>query len=341
MSSGTSAFGSATLVLQGPGGKVRFEVDADRTTVGRTRDNDIVLQDPAVSSHHCELKADRRGLIILDLDSSNGTYVNGRRVQSVAIYDGDALKIGQFQGRIAVRRFDGKPLKPPAKWGATLAVSLAIALVIGGIVGGFLLVKGRKDADQELFARYEAAAKVLLAADACAEVTHAARELARIGSDLGEPQLGRRGRVLNVSQRRANEAILERSKAREPVVAVALKASENVVTAHRTGIAELQALTSQFNDAGVASSVKKLETIYASRLQSAEDVLSRLKKHADQLAEFNGLVDRRIQSAERDAHDLLNGYRFRLEPLKLGEECHKNFAASQQEGLLQLAGITL
>lgn len=320
---------------------MRFDVDADRTTVGRTRDNDIVLQDPAVSGHHCEFKTDRLGLVVVDLDSSNGTYVNGRRVQAVAVYDGDALKIGQFQGRIAVRRFDGKPLKAPAKWGAALGAIAAIALVLGVVIGGFLVLKGRKDADRALFERYESASKVLLATEACTDVIHAARELARIGKDLGEPQLGRRGRVLTAAQRRANEVILTSSKSREPIIAAAIEASEGVVSAHRAGIAELQALSTQFYDATVTSSVKRLETVYATRLQSAEDILSRLKKHAEQLYEFNQLVERRIQSADRDAHDLLNGYRFRVDPLKLGDECQKNFAATQQEGLLQLAGITL
>src|SRR5690606_13951671 len=108
LASGNSVFGSATLELQGPGGKVRFEIVGDRATVGRTRDNDVVLQDPAVSSHHCEFTAERGSLVLRDLDSSNGTYVNGRRVQSSPLFDGDALKIGQYQGRIAVRRLDGK-----------------------------------------------------------------------------------------------------------------------------------------------------------------------------------------------------------------------------------------
>lgn len=334
-------FGSATLVMNGPGGRVRIEIDAERTTVGRTRDNDIVLQDPAVSGQHCEIKADRLGLLIEDLGSSNGTYVNGRRVRSSPLFDGDALKIGQYKGNIAVRRFDGKPLRPKGAWGRTLAVVAVMLLVLGGLGFGLMHLKERKEADRATFADYEHHAKTLLKDEPCTLIIDQARELALIARELPDPELGRRGRVLTVSQKRVNDDILARSRAREPILAQAVAATERSIEGHKQGIAKLQELAAQFHDVGLATSVRDIETIYARRMQTAEEVLVRLKKHSDQLLEFNTLLERRIATADREAYDLLNGYRFRLEPLKIGAECRKTFQETEQSGFVKLAGIIL
>src|SRR4051794_8487083 len=150
-----STFGSATLTLQGPSGKIRYEITGDRTTVGRTRDNEIVLQDPAVSSHHCEFVAEKVGLVLRDMNSSNGTYVNGRRIQSAPVYDGDAVKVGQFQGRIAVRKGDGNPMKAPGMGGSALIAGAVVALVVVGVGGAVVLMKNKKDTERSQFAAYE------------------------------------------------------------------------------------------------------------------------------------------------------------------------------------------
>lgn len=341
MASANSVFGSATLVLQGPGGKVRFEVVGDRTTVGRTRDNDIVLQDPAVSSRHCELTSERGSLVVRDLDSSNGTYVNGRRVQAAPLFDGDALKIGQYQGRIAVRRLDGKALSAPGALAPMVLVTLLVLLIVGAGVGGFFYLKGLKDADRALFVEYETRAKALLTSEPCGEIEEAARKLGAIARELDEPQLGRRGRALTTAQKRHNTKVLEASRQREPLIAQALAATQSVVDTHKSGIEELRGFATKFNDVELASSVSVLETLYASRIQKAEEVASQVTKHAAQLTEFNALLQKRIDGDDRDAYDQLNGYRFRLEPARIAGECRKAFAESQQDGLLKLAGITL
>ena len=63
-------------------------------TIGRGSDNTISLTDDRVSRHHARLQA-RDGLLILtDLDSTNGTRVNGSLIREVAIGDGDVLEVG-------------------------------------------------------------------------------------------------------------------------------------------------------------------------------------------------------------------------------------------------------
>ena len=62
--------------------------------VGRSREADIVLQDPNVSRRHAELRKDDDGWQIVDLGSTNGIKVNGRRVDTQPLRPGDQVTIG-------------------------------------------------------------------------------------------------------------------------------------------------------------------------------------------------------------------------------------------------------
>jgi hypothetical protein len=82
--------GQALLV----GGGRRNVLSGSRVVVGRSREADIVLQDPNVSRRHAELRRDDGGWQIVDLGSTNGIKVNGRRVDSQPLSAGDQITIG-------------------------------------------------------------------------------------------------------------------------------------------------------------------------------------------------------------------------------------------------------
>src|SRR5687767_6679856 len=63
-------------------------------TIGRHSSNQVQITDQRASRYHCVIEKSGEGLIIRDLDSSNGTKVNGRVVKSVRIGDGDVVQIG-------------------------------------------------------------------------------------------------------------------------------------------------------------------------------------------------------------------------------------------------------
>ena len=56
------------------------ELTAERTTIGRANDNDIVLDNPRVSGHHAVIERDGHAYVVIDNGSANGIFVNGERV---------------------------------------------------------------------------------------------------------------------------------------------------------------------------------------------------------------------------------------------------------------------
>lgn len=64
-------------------------------TVGRARRADFMLDAPLVSRLHCRLTAARDRLEVVDLDSTNGTFVNDRRVTQAVLASGDHLGVGR------------------------------------------------------------------------------------------------------------------------------------------------------------------------------------------------------------------------------------------------------
>ena len=75
----------------------RFELQSERTTVGKAPENDIVLVDDPTASHlHAMLERFPAGWCVTDLGSSNGTWVNGERIwASRHLRHGDEIRLGQ------------------------------------------------------------------------------------------------------------------------------------------------------------------------------------------------------------------------------------------------------
>lgn len=90
--------GSALLIAhQGPNAGARFLLDQPVTTAGRHPNADIFLDDVTVSRRHVEFRRTDDGFEVVDSGSLNGTYVNGDRVDDVALASGDEVRIGKFR----------------------------------------------------------------------------------------------------------------------------------------------------------------------------------------------------------------------------------------------------
>ncbi|MBI3265085.1 MAG: FHA domain-containing protein [Acidobacteria bacterium] len=85
---------------EGPPCTFRIAAGATRT-LGRAVRADFILDAAMVSRLHCRLSVSSDGqLEVTDLDSTNGTFVNGRRVETTKLAAGDRLKVGRAELRV-------------------------------------------------------------------------------------------------------------------------------------------------------------------------------------------------------------------------------------------------
>lgn len=71
-----------------------YEIIREATTIGRKPDNDIVIDNQAVSGHHAVIKQEGNALILEDLGSLNGTYLNSQKISKAEIFNSDVVVIG-------------------------------------------------------------------------------------------------------------------------------------------------------------------------------------------------------------------------------------------------------
>ena len=84
------------VVRRGPQPNQAFEISQEVTTLGRDISNDIVLNDRETSRHHLRLMRSGDTMTIEDLGSTNGTFVNGKRVSGVTpLQNGDMIGLGE------------------------------------------------------------------------------------------------------------------------------------------------------------------------------------------------------------------------------------------------------
>ena len=69
-------------------------------TIGRAPDNAVIIDNPAVSGHHARVFSESGAVILEDLNSTNGTFVNGQRVSQALAGPGDLIKIGSTTFRV-------------------------------------------------------------------------------------------------------------------------------------------------------------------------------------------------------------------------------------------------
>jgi pSer/pThr/pTyr-binding forkhead associated (FHA) protein len=86
------------LVKRGPNAGSTFLLDTDATTVGRSTDGDVFLDDVTVSRKHAVFERRAAGAwFVRDVGSLNGTYVNGEQVDETKLASGDEVQIGRFK----------------------------------------------------------------------------------------------------------------------------------------------------------------------------------------------------------------------------------------------------
>ena len=76
------------------------ELKVDKTTIGRVEDNTLQITEPSVSSHHAEILLQGSDVMVRDLNSTNGTFINGEKITEKVIKPGQILRLGQIELRL-------------------------------------------------------------------------------------------------------------------------------------------------------------------------------------------------------------------------------------------------
>jgi len=84
------------ILTQGMTGRAH-ELNVDRTTIGRVEDNTFQITDASVSSHHCEVLLRGGEVLIRDLNSTNGTFINNAQITESVLKPGQTLRLGQIE----------------------------------------------------------------------------------------------------------------------------------------------------------------------------------------------------------------------------------------------------
>ena len=101
------------------------ELKADKTTIGRVEDNTFPLTEPSVSSHHCEVLLRGAEIVVRDLNSTNGTFINGEKVTETVIKPGQMLRLCQGEMRLETES-PASATKKPAD--STLVMQRGVSL---------------------------------------------------------------------------------------------------------------------------------------------------------------------------------------------------------------------
>ena len=88
-----------------------FDLAGERTTVGRVEDNAFQIAEPSVSSRHCEILLRGDEVVVKDLNSTNGTFINGEKISESVLKPGQTLRLGNVELKLDA---PGAPAAPTA-----------------------------------------------------------------------------------------------------------------------------------------------------------------------------------------------------------------------------------
>jgi hypothetical protein len=140
------------VITEADGGTREFALNKERITIGRHADNDIALNDKAVSGRHAVIITILRDSFLEDLNSTNGTLVNGRQVAKHPLAHGDSIAMGRntlrfeseavageeedFERTMILRPSQMGAFQPPATPAAAARPLLGRLCVVSGPNGG-------------------------------------------------------------------------------------------------------------------------------------------------------------------------------------------------------------
>lgn len=112
----------AKLIIFLPGGDLTREITGNSVSVGRRNDNLLQIKEPTVSGHHARIFLEAGKHHIEDFGSTNGTFVNGKKITRAELKDSDKLRIGLVNAVFSAGAPAPRMLpKPPRRLGVKVA----------------------------------------------------------------------------------------------------------------------------------------------------------------------------------------------------------------------------
>jgi pSer/pThr/pTyr-binding forkhead associated (FHA) protein len=118
------------ILTQGLTGRAH-ELNVDRTTIGRVEDNLFQIAEPSVSSHHCEVHLHGSEVLIRDLNSTNGTFINGEKITESVLKPGQTLRLGNVELKLEAPGTAAAPASGPAPGPAKRQVEATMVIPRG------------------------------------------------------------------------------------------------------------------------------------------------------------------------------------------------------------------
>ena len=134
-----------------------IQLDQDVITIGRKAENDIAIDNQAISGQHAKITKEGDAIFIEDANSLNGTYVNGQKVFKSELYNGDVILIGVHTLEVISDKVRDTDTKGFAVRGRSMDETMVIApedqkKILASvdkekpdIIGGFIVIEGSTD----------------------------------------------------------------------------------------------------------------------------------------------------------------------------------------------------
>jgi DNA-binding NtrC family response regulator len=117
--------GFRLAVVEGPGEGNSWQSEGDRCSIGSFANNDFVIEDATVSRYHCEIRVDDDGARAVDLQSRNGTFIDGVQVVEGFLRGGSILRLGRAVIRFQFRNESNQlPLSESSSFGFMVGSSV-------------------------------------------------------------------------------------------------------------------------------------------------------------------------------------------------------------------------
>jgi two-component system, NtrC family, response regulator GlrR len=118
------------MVVEGPKAGLSYESTQDHCSIGSHPLNDLVIEDPTVSRFHCEVRVGTEGPVVRDLDSRNGTIVDGVHLIQGYLRGGSMLRLGASGIRFSLQAESNQlPVSDRTRFGSLVGSSLAMRTV--------------------------------------------------------------------------------------------------------------------------------------------------------------------------------------------------------------------